>query len=156
MIQSKPLKAILASGFLLVFSTAYGQDDAQDTLGDEAAVWALVEEQWNSDEKGDRDWPDNLLADDFSGWNRNAPVPRDKSSIKMWDRFNDQTGKMVAHELYPYTIVIHGDVAVAQYLYSSAFKSKDGDISKSNGRYTDVMIRTEDGWKFLAWHGGDD
>jgi len=26
----------------------------------------------------------------------------------------------------------------------------------SNGRYTDILVRKEDGWKFIAWHGGDD
>jgi ketosteroid isomerase-like protein len=53
-------------------------------------------------------------------------------------------------------ITIGGDVAVAHYLYSTAYKPKNGDIEMSNGRYTDVLIRTEDGWKFIAWHGGDD
>lgn len=73
----------------------------------------------------------------------------------MWDRFSEQLGKMVAHELYPLSIVVHDDVAVAQYMYSSAFEDKKGDIERSNGRYTDVLVRTDDGWKFLAWHGGD-
>ena len=48
------------------------------------------------------------------------------------------------------------DVAVAHYLYSSAYKPKSGDIEMNNGRYTDVLVRTEDGLKFIAWHGGDD
>ena len=74
----------------------------------------------------------------------------------MWDRFSEQLGKMVAHELYPLSIVVHNDVAVAHYLYSSAFKSKDGEIEVSNGRYTDVLVRTDEGWRFLTWHGGDD
>jgi ketosteroid isomerase-like protein len=65
-------------------------------------------------------------------------------------------GRVVRYELYPLSITVHGDVAVAHYLYSTAFKKKDGDIEMSNGRYTDVLVRTEDGWKFLAWHGGDD
>ena len=129
---------------------------AEGTSQDEADVWATIEDVWNADENGDREWPDNLLTDDFSGWNNNNPVPRGKLSIKMWDRFSEQTGKMVAHELYPYSIVVNGDVAVAHYLYSSAFKPKDGNIEMANGRYTDVLIRTADGWRFLAWHGGND
>lgn len=153
---SKTMKLAATGVFLFAGGRSIAQDNEQDLIDDQAEVWALIEEVWNADEDGDRNWPDLLLADDFSGWNKNAPVPRIKSSIKMWDRFNDQVGKMVAHELYSYSIVIHGDVAVAHYLYSSAFKSKDGEITKSNGRYTDVLVRSEDSWKFLAWHGGDD
>ena len=146
------LKLVLTSVFLLSFTSAF----AQETSDDSADVWSVIEEEWNADEKGDRKWPDRLLTDDFSGWGKDSPAPRSKSSTKMWDRFGEQLGKMVAHELYPLSIVVHDDVAVAHYLYSSAFEPKDGDIEMSSGRYTDVLVRSDDGWKFLTWHGGDD
>ncbi len=146
------LKLVLTSIFLFSFTPALAEESADDS----ADVWSVIEEEWNANEKGDKKWPDRLLTDDFAGWGKGSPAPRDKASTKMWDRFEDRTGKMVAHELYPLSIVVHDDVAVAHYLYSSAFESKKGDIEMSNGRYTDVLIRTEDGWKFLAWHGGDD
>ena len=69
----------------------------------------------------------------------------------MWDRFNDTQGEVVAHELSPMAIVIHGDVAVAHYLYTSAFENKDGEVEVNNGRYSDILVRTQDGWKFLSW-----
>ena len=146
------LKLVLTSVFLLSFTSAFAQESADDS----ADVWSVIEEEWNADEKGDRKWPDRHLTDDFSGWGNDSPAPRSKSSTKMWDRFNEQLGKMLAHELYPLSIVVHNDVAVAHYLYSSAFKSKDGEIEVSNGRYTDVLVRTDEGWRFLTWHGGDD
>jgi len=146
------LKLVLTSVLLLSFTSVL----AQEAVDDSANVWSVIEEEWNADEKGDRKWPDRLLTDDFSGWGNDSPAPRSKSSTKMWDRFSEQMGKMVAHELYPLSIVVHDDVAVAHYLYSSAFESKDGDIEMSSGRYTDVLVRTDDGWKFLTWHGGDD
>ena len=146
------LKVVLTSLLFFGFSATY----AQDANDDQADVWAIIEQEWDADEKGDRKWPDRLLTDDFSGWPKNSPAPRDKSSIKMWDRFGEQMGSMVAHELYPLSIVVNGDVAIAHYFYSSAFKDNDDNVEISNGRYTDVLIRTEDGWKFIAWHGGDD
>jgi hypothetical protein len=146
------LKLVLTSVFLLSLTSAF----AQETTSDSADVWSVIEEEWNADEKGDKKWPDRLLTDDFSGWGNDSPAPRSKSSTKMWDRFGDQLGKMLAHELYPLSIVVRDNVAVAHYVYSSAFESKDGDIEMSNGRYTDVLVRSGDGWKFLAWHGGDD
>jgi hypothetical protein len=146
------LKLILTSAFLFSFASAFSQEIADDS----ADVWSVVEQEWQADENGDRDWPDRLLTDDFSGWGYDSPAPRSKSSTKMWDRFGEQMGKMVAHELYPLSIMVHDDVAVAHYLYSSAFKSKDGEIKMSSGRYTDVLVRADEGWKFLTWHGGDD
>lgn len=146
------LKVVLTGVLCLSFASAF----AQETPDDPADVWSVIEDEWNADEKGDKKWPDRLLTDDFTGWGKNSPAPRDKSSTKMWDRFNDQTGKALAHELYPLSIIVHDDVAVAHYLYSNAFQSKNGEIEMRNGRYTDVLVRTDDGWKFLAWHGGDD
>ena len=38
------------------------------------------------------------------------------------------------------------------------FEFAVAQVQRADGtcRYTDVLVRTEDGWKFLAWHGGDD
>lgn len=146
------VKLVLAGIYCLGLGTAYAAVSETDS----ADVWAVVEEVWNSDEKGDKKWPDKLLAAEFVGWGKNSPAPRGKESTKMWDRFSDQMGKTVAHELYPLSIVVHEDVAVAHYLYTAAFQDKEGKIETSNGRYTDILVRTDTGWKFLAWHGGQD
>ena len=140
------------TGLLLVLGTAYAQDDRDDATD----VWIAVEAQWDADEKGDRKWIDRMLADGFYGWTKNAPAPRSKNSTAMWDRFNDEQGSIVAHELYPLEIVVEADTAVVHYLYTTAFKDKDDEIEMNNGRYTDILVRTEDGWKFIGWHGGDD
>lgn len=146
------LKLVLTSVLLFGFASAF----AEETTDDPADVWSVIEEEWNASEKGDKKWPDRMLAEDFTGWGKESPAPRDVASTKMWNRFTEQTGKMLVHELYPLSIVVHDDVAVAHYLYRSAFQPKGGDIAMSNGRYTDILVRTADGWKFLAWHGGDD
>jgi len=135
---------------------AIGVANAQEESDDQVDVWAVIEQQWNADEKGDKKWVEKLLTDDFAGWGTNSPAPRSRESTKMWDRFNDTQGRSVAHELYPLAIVVRGDVAVAHYLYTSAFEGKDGEVEVNNGRYSDVLVRTDDGWRFLAWHGGDD
>jgi len=145
-------KYVLATAALLLSGIAA----AQDAVADQAGVWAVVEQQWNAVADGDKKWIDELLADDFTGWPNIAPAPRNKASTKMWNRFNESQGKLVAHELYPLAIAIHDDVAVAHYLYTSAYKDRDGDVEMNNGRYSDVLVRTDDGWKFLSWHGGSD
>ncbi len=132
---------------------------AQDAPGSndvQADVWSTIESEWNAASKGNERWVDEFLADDFVGWGTNSPAPRNKTSTRMWERFQSSQGKSVAHELYPLSIVVRGDVAIAHYLYTAAWQDKDGDVEVNNGRYTDVLVLEDDGWKFLAWHGGDD
>ena len=146
------LKFSALAALLLSFGLAFAQDESND----QADVWAVVEATWHAEEKGDKKWMDRLLADDFVGWGKGSPAPRNKASVKMWDRFNDTQGRSLVHELYPLSIIVHSDTAVVHYLYSMAYEDNDDKIEISNGRYSDVLIRTEDGWKFLAWHGGKD
>lgn len=146
------LKLAVTTLLLIVSGLAIAQDSAND----EADVILAIEEQWEAEQKGDKDWTDEKLVKNFSGWPKNSPAPRSKSSTKLWDRFGDEQGQIIEHELYFQNIVVHGDIAIAHYLYTSAYQDKDDKVEVSNGRYTDVLVRTDDGWKFIAWHGGVD
>jgi ketosteroid isomerase-like protein len=158
MIEVQAMQIIRRSKFFILGACLilHGPVLAQDGANDQADVWTVIEAQWDAIENGDKKWTDRFLADDFSGWPENSPAPRSKSSTQMWDRFNKTQGNMVAHELYPLAIIVHGDVAVAHYLYTSAYQDKDDEVEVNNGRFTDVLIRMEDSWKFLSWHGGND
>ncbi len=147
---------MLGVALLGVSFFSFGLLQAQEASDDSADVWAAVEAAWEADEKGDKRWVDRMLTDDFAGWSKSSPAPRSKDSTEMWDRFSDQQGKSLAHELYPLSIVVHDDIAIAHYLYTNAFEDKKDELEMSNGRYTDVLVRTDDGWRFIAWHGGDD
>ncbi len=129
---------------------------AEDPPSDGANVWVVIEEQWDAEEQGDKRWPERLLTDDFSGWDMSSPAPRSKSSTIYWNRFSERQGETVAHELYPLSILVRGDTAIAHYLYTTAFQNKDGEIEVTNGRFTDILVRTDEGWRFLSWHGGTD
>jgi len=143
-------------GTVCLANLSWAQDSSQAADADRADVWSTVEAQWSAQEKGNEKWTDTYLAEDFSGWDTSSPAPRGKSSTKMWNRFNKKVSESLAHELYPLLIVVTGDTGVAHYLYTSASKDNDGKITTVNGRYTDILIRTADGWKFIAWHGGED
>jgi hypothetical protein len=148
----KPFKIV----FSLLLLLPAGMALAQGTADAAADVILVIEEQWEAEQKGDKDWLDEMLHPSFSGWPKNAPAPRSKASTELWDRFGDTQGRILEHELYFQNIVVNGDVAVAHYFYTSAYEDKDEEVEVSNGRYTDVLVRTDDGWKFIAWHGGDD
>lgn len=162
----------LLGTFLFAFGTALGQESADeeataeaapadiatapDTTDDYIAVWSVIEEQWEASQRGDRLWVEKLLSGDFSGWPKDAPAPRDKASTRLWNDFETKQSKGLVHELYPLSTVIHGDMAVAHYLYTNAVENKEGETEVSNGRFTDILVRSDGEWKFIAWHGGDD
>jgi ketosteroid isomerase-like protein len=150
--MNAPAKLLLALVGTLAFATAFAQDDRDD----EADVLLTIERAWEANRKGDHDDFDDMLMDDFMGWSKSSPAPRGKTSTSRWNRLNAEIGQVMRYELYPLWITVRDDMAVAHYLYSVAVKDKDGDISMSNGRYSDVLVRTDDGWKFVAWHGGKD
>lgn len=133
-----------------------GAAHAQGSTSDQAAVWAAVEAIWVAEERADNDEIDEMLTDDFMGWSNNTPTPRNKSSSRMWREFGQDQSKAVHHELYPLSIVVHGDTAIAHYLYTNATENRDKKVEVVNGRYTDVLVRDGGTWKFFSWHGGDD
>lgn len=150
--MNAPTKMLLALVGTLLFATAF----AQDIRDDEADVLLTIERAWEANRKGDHDRFDDMLLENFMGWSKSSPAPRGKTSTSHWHRMNDEIGRVTRYELYPLWITVQDDMAVAHYLYSVAVKHKGGDIKLSNGRYSDVLIRTDDGWKFLARHGGKD
>ena len=150
------MNLVIRIALVLLGTAVFSAANAQDTRDDEADVLLTIEREWQASVKGDQDEVDEMLTSDFMAWGKDSPAPRSKTSTSKWNRFAQQMGRVLRYEIYPLSITISGDVAVAHYLYSTAYKPKNGDIEMSNGRYTDVLVRTDDGWKFLAWHGGND
>jgi ketosteroid isomerase-like protein len=139
-------------GLIVIAGTA----TAQQAASDQSAVWSVIEDQWERNERGDSKWVEELLVADFVGWPKESPAPRSKSSVRMWDEFSSKQTESLEHELYPLSIVVHGDMAIAHYLYTNATRDKKGETRLSNGRYTDVLVRDDGVWRFISWHGGDD
>lgn len=129
---------------------------SQETGDDQVAVWAVIEKQWAAQNQNDSKWTEELLTADFVGWSYDSPAPRSRASTRMWNEVTQTQWKSEAHELYPLSIVVRGDTAIAHYLYSNAGANADGQIVTRNGRFTDVLVRVDREWKFLSWHGGDD
>jgi ketosteroid isomerase-like protein len=145
------MRTFITALALVVAVPVFAQDSSDD-----ADVWRVVSEQWQRSQDGDNDWVEELLAEDFSGWGNDSPAPRDKESTTMWQKFESKQFDGRVHELYPLSIIVHGDMAVAHYLYTNAGENADGDIVTTNGRYTDVLVRVDGQWVFIAWHGGSD
>lgn len=138
---------------LLVAFASGATVSAQD-VSDDSAVWSVIERSWQAERDGNHEWIETSLSANFVGWENDAPAPRDKASTRLWNTFSSRQVEMLEYELYPLSIIVHGDMAVAHYLFSSANKQKGEPVAMSNGRYTDVLVRVGGEWKFIAWHGG--
>ncbi|MDH4072515.1 MAG: nuclear transport factor 2 family protein [Gammaproteobacteria bacterium] len=150
------MRALFRFAAILLLAAAPGSALAQDSADDQVAVWAMIEEIWSAQESGATDWVDAMLSGDFMGWPSGSPAPRNKASTRMWSKFDTEQRKGLAHELYPLSIVVHGDMAVVHYLYTLVEQTKDRQVVRTNGRYTDVLVRDGSDWKFISWHGGAD
>jgi len=147
-------KLILCSIVFFAGFSRFSISLAQETTDDHAVVWAAVEAIWEAQEKSDTKWVDEMLAADFVGWSASSPAPRSRASTRTWARFDSDLSKSLAHELYPLSIVVHGDTAVVHYLYTSVSQDREKVVHRENGRYTDVLVRDDGEWKFISWHGG--
>ena len=153
----RTLKLLAACYALLLGGTAFAQEEpAAPIVSDDSAVWSVIERAWRAEREGNTRWIETLLSADFVGWTNDAPAPRDKASTRLWETFNSKQVNLLEYELYPLSIIVHGDTAIAHYLYSSAVQPRGQDVESVSGRFTDVLVRSADGWKFLAWHGGDE
>ncbi len=115
----------------------------------------MIEAQWKASMEKDTSWPDKVLQEKFLGWDIERPMPQDKSSIHSWTRYTIENTTTLLQELYPVGIIVQGNTAVAHYFYSQASENRKGERETSHGRYTDVLVKENGTWQFLAWSGGD-
>jgi hypothetical protein len=57
-----------------------------------------------------------------------GPMPRDKASPKKWSRYGAESNTVLEQELFPISVT---------------------------GQYTDVLIKDNGRWQFIAWTGGE-
>lgn len=141
---------------LTLFALGATSLPAQQWSAEQQEVWTVIQAQWAATMEKDATWPDRFLHDDFLGWGNDTPAPRGKSSQGMWSRYEMENATTLVQELYPIGIVVEGNTAVAHYFYSTASENRKGDRETTHGRYTDVLVKEGDSWRFIAWQGGDD
>jgi len=129
---------------------------AQEWDSDQTEVWNTIVAQWEAAKAEDLTWTERDLHPSFLGWTDEYPMPRGKASTKDWQRYSAENSQTLVQELYPVGIVVVESTAVAHYYYSTAAEDREGTRETTHGRYTDVLIKQDGKWKFIAWRGGDD
>jgi hypothetical protein len=141
---------ILLSATGSVVAPVFGQTWSDKQL----EVWNVIEAQWKASMEKDATWPEKYLHEKLLAWSDERPMPRNKSSMDKWTRYGIENSTTLLQELYPVGIIVHGNTAVAHYFYTEAAEDRKGERKTTHGRYTDVLVKENGTWHFLAWSGG--
>ena len=141
---------------LFIVLAAAGAASAQTLTPEQQEIWRFEEQQWKMAADKDLTWIDKMVHPNVSFWDTDQPAPRHKGSLARWSRYSSTNTTVLEQELFPISVTITGNIAVAQYRYQVARENYKKDRETVTGRYTDVLVKEGGRWLFLAWAGGDD
>ena len=58
---------------------------------------------------------------------------------------------MLFYDLQLTGVAVQGNTAVVNYYFTNERKDAEGKIKKDSGRLTDILIKENSKWKYLAW-----
>jgi hypothetical protein len=131
-----------------------GTAAAQNWSPEQQELWQVEQQQWKMSAAKDLSWIDTMVHPDMRFWETGSPMPRDKASLKHWARFESDSGTVLQQELFPISATITGNIAVVQYHYMIATENYKKERETVTGQYTDVLIKENGRWMFIAWAGG--
>lgn len=133
-----------------------GAASAENWSPEQQEIWKLEQQQWAMSKSKDLSWIDSMVHQNLRYWETGAPMPRDKASLKHWSRFESENSTTLEQELFPISATITGNIAVVQYHYVVATENLKKERSTITGHYTDVLVKENGRWMFIAWAGGQD
>lgn len=143
---------LLTLAFLVLSSVSVS---AQTWTKEQTEVWGFIQSQWDLAMKKDSSWVEQMVHMKALGWDLENPMPRDRGSLAKWNRFESQNSTTLVQELNPVGIIVHRNTAVVHYYYSVASEDRQGEREMIHGRYTDVLVKQDGKWQFIAWAGGE-
>jgi hypothetical protein len=152
--MSSRLLALVATAAALI--SFAGAASAQTWTAEQQEVWKVEEQQWKMAAAKDLSWIDTMLHPSVSYWDSGMAMPGSVSSLRRWNRYQNESGAVLEQELFPISITITGNLAVVHYYYQVAREDLKKERTMVTGRYTDVLLKEGGKWRFIAWAGGDD
>jgi hypothetical protein len=147
---------VAATAALLALCAFTGSVSAQSWTAEQQEIWKLEQQQWAMSAAKDVSWIDTMVHPNMRFWDNGSPMPRDKASLKHWSKYDTEDSTTLVQELFPIAVTVTGNVAVVQYRYRLARETFKKERKVVNGHYTDVLIKENGRWMFIAWEGGDD
>jgi hypothetical protein len=144
-------------GLLLVTLAAQtGTASGQTWSPEQQEIWRLEEQQWKMGAAKDLTWIETMVHPNISFWDRAFPTPQNKASLSRWAKYGAASSTVLEQEIFPISMTITGNVAVAHYHYRIASENYKKEQEIATGRWTDVFIKEGGRWRFITWAGGDD
>ncbi|MGH9933435.1 MAG: nuclear transport factor 2 family protein [Pyrinomonadaceae bacterium] len=129
---------------------------SQTWTPEQKEIWRLEEQQWKMSAAKDASWIETMVHPNISFWQTDQPMPRNKESLARWTRYSDAIATVLEQEIFPISVTVTNNVAVAHYRYQIASENYKKDREMVTGRYTDVFVKEGNRWLFITWAGGDD
>ena len=133
-----------------------GPASAQTWSPEQQELWSFEQHQWQMEKDKDSSWIETMVHPNLRYWGIGQPMPQDKASLARWNRYTGSTGSVLEQEIFPISATITGNVAVMQYHYQIARENYKKERETVTGHYTDVLLKENGKWLFIAWEGGDD
>lgn len=140
----------------IAFFAVAGSAPAQTWTPEQQEIWQLEAQQWQMSKDEDLSWIEKLAHPALSYWETGQEMPQNRASLSRWNRYAAASNTVLEQEIFPISLTITGNVAVAHYHYQIVREGYDKKRETVQGRYTDVLIKEGGRWQFIAWTGGDD
>ena len=126
----------------------------QEWSAEQREVWQIITKVWEMEKAEDHSWTD-LLHASYQSWPYDAPFPLDKAGTLRFLEAEEGHFKILAQQLAPIGIIIVGDTAVVHYFHTTLTEWDNGERETTDGRSTDILVRTKSGWRILSWVGNE-
>jgi len=133
-----------------------GPASAQTWSPEQQELWSFEQQQWQMEQDKDSSWIETMVHPNLRYWGVGMQMPQDKASLARWNRYTNSGATVLEHEIFPISATITGNVAVVQYHYQIARENYKKERETVTGHYTDVLLKENGAWRFIAWEGGDD
>jgi len=115
-------------------------------------VWNTLESHWQALISGKIDDFLKYIHPKFIGYGHESPLPVDKPWLEKWVGFWAKSTKIVICELRPINLVVHGDLAILQYMIFTIEQNQVDQGKRVIRRYTMTWQKQSEGWKVIASH----
>jgi hypothetical protein len=149
-------RMVAAATALLTLCVVADSAFAEQWTAEQQEIWKFEQQQWAMSKAKDLSWIDTMVHQNMQYWENGAPMPRDKASLAHWGKFDAENSTTLEQELFPISATITGNIAVVQYHYMVASENYKKERKTTTGHYTDVLIKQDGRWMFIAWAGGED
>jgi hypothetical protein len=143
---------VAVAGVLALASPA----SAQTWSPEQQELWSFEQQQWQMSKDKDSSWIETMVHPNLRYWEVGEQMPRDRASLARWNRYTNATTTVLEQEIFPISATVTGNVAVVQYHYRIARENNKKERETVTGHYTDVLLKENGQWRFIAWEGGDD